>query len=75
MLLERRSLVIVKDSMYTDYKHTIREFHEDVIDDSIKNLKMTQSKIGEKLCRDTRISLTIRHVPKICKIQLSALRK
>ncbi|XP_014272536.1 alpha-ketoglutarate-dependent dioxygenase alkB homolog 6 [Halyomorpha halys] len=70
VFLQRRSLVIVKDTMYTDYKHTIRELKEDEIDENILNSQLSQLTLGDKLQRETRISLTIRHVPKISKIKL-----
>lgn len=73
LLLERRSLIIVQDKMYTDYKHCIRERTIDKMDKSIKNLKMTQFSSEDTLTRSTRISLTIRHVPKTSKIQLRNL--
>ncbi|CAH1401053.1 unnamed protein product [Nezara viridula] len=70
IFLQRRSLIIVKDSMYTDYKHTIRESKEDEIDENVVNAQLSQLSVGDKLQRETRISLTIRHVPKISKIKL-----
>lgn len=72
LLLERCSLVIVKDDMYNKYLHSINEVTEDTIDESIVNLKYCDSKfsIGSIFKRTTRISLTIRNVPKVCKLRL-----
>ena len=56
--------------MYTDYKHTIQEISEDVINKDVINSHICKLDIGDKLQRDNRISLTIRHVPKISKIKL-----
>ncbi|KAF2884905.1 hypothetical protein ILUMI_21276 [Ignelater luminosus] len=72
LLLEPRSLVILQDDMYTKYLHSIREVTEDRITDCYANLKECSSKysIGEVLKRKTRVSLTIRNVPKVCKVKL-----
>ncbi|KAK9502294.1 hypothetical protein O3M35_011092 [Rhynocoris fuscipes] len=75
ILLERRSLIAVMDSMYTDYLHEIEEKTEDKLNDSIVNINKTKYSINDCLKRDTRISLTIRHVPKLSKIKLPFLMK
>ncbi|XP_014781476.1 alpha-ketoglutarate-dependent dioxygenase alkB homolog 6 isoform X1 [Octopus bimaculoides] len=68
LLLEPRSLIIVKDSMYTNHLHGISERAEDIITDKISNLdKCSDVKVGDVLRRTTRLSLTIRYVPKIIK--------
>ncbi|XP_050297039.1 alpha-ketoglutarate-dependent dioxygenase alkB homolog 6 [Anthonomus grandis grandis] len=71
ILLERCSLVIVKDDMYKNYLHSIREVEIDSVG-GCANLDNCMSKypINEKLKRETRISLTIRNVPKVLKIKL-----
>ncbi|XP_075227244.1 putative RNA/DNA demethylase ALKBH6 isoform X2 [Lycorma delicatula] len=76
LLLERRSLLILQDDMYKKYLHGIDEVDSDVVTDSIANLKQIdgQYAIGQKLIRDIRISLTIRHVPKTSKLKLNFLR-
>ena len=68
LLVRPRSLLVLKDEMYTKYLHGIDETHEDEITDNICNLNCDN--IGTKLLRTTRISLTIRHVPKTSKMKL-----
>uniref|UniRef100_A0A182W136 Fe2OG dioxygenase domain-containing protein n=1 Tax=Anopheles minimus TaxID=112268 RepID=A0A182W136_9DIPT len=71
ILLEPRSLLVVKDDMYHKYLHSIAAREDDVIDDKVMNLAMA-SKVntGDKLQRTKRISLTIRHVPKTSKMKI-----
>ena len=70
LLLEPRSLVLVQDDMYNTYLHGIDEVTEDLLSDKVANLDMTDSKIGDVLKRDTRVSLTIRVVPKVLRAKL-----
>lgn len=67
VLLQRRSLVVVRDDMYTTYLHGIREATTDVVDDSFANLdSCSELSLGSCLDRTKpRISLTIRVVPKV----------
>lgn len=73
LLLEPCSLLVLKDNMYNVLMHGIKETTEDIFDEKVifnaenlsKNEKFSQSSIMK---RDTRISLTIRNVPKIIKI-------
>ena len=59
-----------RDEMYTKYLHGIKEGSEDKITDNICNLTVTAcDNIGSKP-RSTRLSLTIRHVPKTSKMKL-----
>ena len=59
------------DDMYTNYMHGIAERKCDVIDDSIVNSdRCAKVESGCELERGTRISLTIRHVPKVLKNKL-----
>ncbi|KAL1131238.1 hypothetical protein AAG570_010856, partial [Ranatra chinensis] len=74
ILLERRSLIVVKDDLYKQHLHSISEISEDILDNSVVNLNRTQYKIGDTLKRETRISLTIRHVPKTSKLHLKLCR-
>ncbi|CAD6222999.1 GSCOCG00005343001-RA-CDS [Cotesia congregata] len=72
-LLERRSLLVLQDTLYHDYLHSISECNYDIIESSyIRNLDLCSFKYeeSEKLNRKTRISLTIRHVPKTSKLKL-----
>lgn len=72
LLLEPCSVVILKDDMYTTYLHSIKEVMEDIIDSDCINLNSCGDKysIGQEMKRGTRISLTIRNVPKVCKLKL-----
>ncbi len=58
--------------MYTKYLHGIAERTEDTVSDLICNLGHlgTPVSVGGRLERTTRLSLTIRHVPKTLKIKL-----
>lgn len=77
LLLERRSLLILKDKMYNDYMHGIEEIKEDVINSSILNLKSCELNLQNESSwpRNKRISLTIRNVPKVSKLNLNSLVK
>ncbi|XP_075555357.1 putative RNA/DNA demethylase ALKBH6 isoform X2 [Dermacentor variabilis] len=76
LLLERRSLLITSGAMYTDYLHGIEGRTKDIIDDSIKNVDACSVKQGTVLQRETRVSLTIRVVPKVLRANvLQALFK
>ncbi|KAH8249076.1 hypothetical protein KR032_005671, partial [Drosophila birchii] len=73
LLLEPRSLLILKDTLYSDYLHSIAENNEDVLCDRISNYDLCENtyKIGDHLVRRSpRISLTIRNVPKTSKMKL-----
>ncbi|XP_059839526.1 alpha-ketoglutarate-dependent dioxygenase alkB homolog 6-like [Hypanus sabinus] len=74
LLVEPRSLLVLKDSMYLKYLHGIRPVSEDVITDKVANLTFCNSKLGAVLTRTTRVSQTIRHVPKVLKT-IRLLRK
>ena len=63
LLVEPRRLLVLQDEMYRKLLHGIEEIHEDKIDDKICNLD-NSAVIGSIIPRNTRISLTIRHVPK-----------
>ena len=71
VLLERRSLFVMTDDMYTHYLHGIKERKSDVIDHCILNAdRCATGVVGCDLERGTRVSLTIRHVPKVLKTKL-----
>lgn len=76
LLLEPRSLVVLQDDMYNEFMHGIKEIHQDIVE---KNKIINFEKLGnlfsdgEILDRKTRISLTIRYVPKALKINLNSL--
>lgn len=62
MLLERRSLVVITQSVYHNMLHGISEKTEDTVDDSIWN---GEGRRGEVISRDRRVSLTLRIVDKV----------
>ena len=69
MKVRRRSLVVLKDQCYSSLLHGIQEVKEDHMDSSIVNL--TEEEKGQSvMARNTRISLTIRRVPKTSKLKI-----
>lgn len=72
VLLEPRSLLVLKHDMYLSYLHGIRELAEDTVSDTVCNLGCLGNPvvIGDVLQRSTRVSLTIRHVPKTLKVKV-----
>lgn len=72
VLLERRSLIVLQHDMYTKYLHSINDTKEDLITENCVNLNKcdVQPHLGDVLIRDTRVSLTIRCVPKVCRLKL-----
>lgn len=72
LLLEPRSLLILKDTLYSDYLHAISEYTEDTLCDRVCNFENCEAayKMGDKMTRKTRISLTIRNVPKTSKLKI-----
>jgi alkylated DNA repair protein alkB family protein 6 len=73
LLLEPCSLLILQSDMYTRYLHGIAQRRQDVLSE----LRVVNcSRLGRPLPddaildRSTRVSLTIRHVPKTFKIKL-----
>lgn len=73
LLVERRSLLVLKDEMYNSYMHSIMEVDkDDITDEKILNLSRTSFKesIEKIIERETRYSLTIRHVPRTSKLKL-----
>lgn len=76
LFVEPRSLLVLKDDMYKVYLHGIRESETDHIDPlKIPNFNKITNDYNKdtELKRDTRVSLTIRHVPKIIKANLNSL--
>lgn len=71
LLLQPRSLVLVQDDMYKVHLHGIREVTHDVITPKVANLDLNPGvSVGDVLERGTRVSLTIRFVPKVLKSKL-----
>jgi alkylated DNA repair protein alkB family protein 6 len=76
LLLEPKSLVIIKDGAYTNYLHGIDQVTSDVLDLNICNLTACPGReVGDEVTRDRRISCTIRFVPNMRMDLLSLLRK
>lgn len=72
LLLEPRSLFILTEDLYHNYLHGIAERTYDVVTDKVANLDACKNTIlGDTLQRTTRISLTIRNVPKIFKFKIN----
>ena len=69
LFLEPRSLLVLKRDAYESYLHGIRELKSDLITDRIANLSSLSDPliIGQELQRKTRLSFTIRYVPKVFK--------
>lgn len=73
LLIEPRSLLLLKDDMYKNYLHSIADVKSDKITDDLLNLEQCaefKNHVGKIVERNRRISLTIRHVPKTSKIRL-----
>ena len=72
LLLEPRSLLVLKDDMYKNYMHGIDEAEHDEIKECINNLNTCGEKytLGQNISRSTRISLTIRNVPNCSNFKL-----
>ncbi|XP_026763524.1 alpha-ketoglutarate-dependent dioxygenase alkB homolog 6 [Galleria mellonella] len=73
LLLEPRSLLILQDKLFNYYLHCIEELTEDTLDNSIANLSMCSTDYvkGSTVPRKTRISLTIRHVPRTTSFKIN----
>ncbi|KAM4731331.1 alpha-ketoglutarate-dependent dioxygenase alkB homolog 6 [Anableps anableps] len=75
LLVRPRSLLILQDDMYQRLLHGIQERDRDTLTDRVANLSAAGARPGETLSRGTRVSLTIRHVPKVIKTRLVLGRK
>ncbi|XP_075690573.1 putative RNA/DNA demethylase ALKBH6 [Rhinoderma darwinii] len=70
LLLEPQSLFILREDLYKNYLHGIRPLTQDTLDHKVANLNPCTAQAEETLNRRTRISLTIRFVPKVLKTTL-----
>lgn len=77
LLVKPRSLLILQDDMYQRLLHGIRPRTQDTLTAAaeVPNLSAASAQPGETLARGTRVSLTIRHVPKVLKAKLLLGRK
>lgn len=74
VIVEPRSLLVLKNELYHNYMHSISEFEEDFLDDPLIRNKEKTSYSDKVLKRSTRYSLTIRHVPKTSKLKLKFMK-
>ena len=68
LFVPQRSLILIQAQMFSHFLHGIEEIEEDNLTDD----KLVVPK-GQEMCngqRKTRVSLTIRHVPKTRKIKI-----
>lgn len=57
--------------VYEEYLHSIEEAGEDLVGEAVRNLGLCDGvNVGDRLKRGTRVSLTIRNVPKVSKFKL-----
>ncbi|NP_001088709.1 alpha-ketoglutarate-dependent dioxygenase alkB homolog 6 isoform X1 [Xenopus laevis] len=70
LLLEPRSLLVVREELYTSYLHGICPRTSDTLSPMVANLGNSTAHAGDTLQRGTRVSLTIRFVPKVLKTSL-----
>uniref|UniRef100_A0AAQ5ZQ87 Adenosine deaminase tRNA specific 3 n=2 Tax=Amphiprion ocellaris TaxID=80972 RepID=A0AAQ5ZQ87_AMPOC len=75
LLVKPRSLLILQDEMYQRLLHGIQGYEQDTLTDKVVNLSAAGALPGDTLTRGTRVSLTIRHVPKVMKTKLMLGRK
>ncbi|KAM7380877.1 hypothetical protein PAMP_004147 [Pampus punctatissimus] len=75
LLVRPRSLLILQEEMYQRLLHGIQACTQDTLTDKVLNLAANGARPGETLTRGTRVSLTIRHVPKVLKTKLILGRK
>lgn len=70
LLLMPRSLLVLKEDLYNIYHHGIDDVTSDTITDAVLNVDTCPSvQVGMELKRETRVSLTIRHVLKTTKFK------
>jgi alkylated DNA repair protein alkB family protein 6 len=69
LFLEPRSLLVQQGNIYETYLHGIDEKYEDILDNSIFNVP-SNYQMNQSLKRETRVSLTIRHVQKVSKLKI-----
>lgn len=75
LLVKPRSLLVLQDEMYQSLLHGIKGCTQDSLTDRVVNLSAAGALPGDTLTRGTRVSLTIRHVPKVMKTKLMLGRK
>ncbi|KAJ7304465.1 hypothetical protein JRQ81_012028 [Phrynocephalus forsythii] len=70
LLLKPRSLLVLQEDMYSRYLHGIRLVPQDTITEKVANTGGCGCALGDTLERRTRVSLTIRHVPRVLKTSI-----
>lgn len=68
IFVDARSLIIIQDDMYEKYLHGISGKTEDIMSPDVLNC--CSSSPNQVFNRSTRVSLTIRHVPKTSKFSI-----
>ncbi|ETE59856.1 putative alpha-ketoglutarate-dependent dioxygenase ABH6 [Ophiophagus hannah] len=69
-LLKPRSLLVLQDDLYVRYLHGIRPVATDTVTQKVANASLCGCEFGDTLPRQTRVSLTIRHIPKVLKTSI-----
>ncbi|XP_030075354.1 putative RNA/DNA demethylase ALKBH6 [Microcaecilia unicolor] len=75
LLVEPRSLLVLSGDMYSCYLHGIRPATSDFIKENVANIASCDSHYGDTLARGTRVSLTIRYVPKVLRTTIALGRR
>ena len=70
LLLEPCSLLLLTGDLYNEYLHGIAERSSDIVDKNVNNIDQLSYSAHSTVQRTTRVSLTIRHVPKLLKVKL-----
>ena len=71
IFIPERSLILIQDQMFHHFLHGIEENTEDICDKNLIFPPQIEAKKEEtQLKRDTRVSLTMRHVPNTKKIKI-----
>lgn len=66
LILEPGSLIVFSGDAFIHHRHGINAVESDTITEEVKNAKQCGYKVGDKLPRGKRISLTIRHLLPRC---------
>lgn len=67
--------MLLTDDLYNRYLHGIAERSSDIIDENVRNVDQLSYPAHSTIRRTTRVSLTIRHVPKLLKVKLKLAKR
>lgn len=71
LFLEEGSVLVQTGEVYERFLHGIEEVEEDLVSEYVANLGLCHGvSVGDVVKRGTRVSLTIRSVPKVVKFKL-----